>query len=85
MSVSIDKILRNFKGLQLKKVIYPIMTSLLLLLIVVSIVWAGSFISANINKTFQLSSKEVQSQLLTLDFGKFAQVAKRLGIELNNF
>lgn len=84
ISALIDKLL-NLKNLQLKKVIYPIMTSSLFLLIVVSTIWEASFISTNINKSFQLSEKEVQSQLITLDLDRFTPIAKRLGIEFNNF
>lgn len=85
MSMDLNRILAGLKNLKIKKVIYPVMTLGLVVIIALLVIVSGNFLSGNINKAFKLSDKEVQSQIITLDLSKFSAVAKRLGIEINNF
>lgn len=64
----------------LKRIIYPLMSAVYLVVVVVLVISATRFLSTNINATFKLSPTDVESQLPHLDLDSYRSVAKKLGL-----
>lgn len=77
-------ILSSFKKLQFKKVIYP---SIFVVFIVIALMFFAitiKFLYRNINKALTPDEQSIESQLIKVDLDNFYFVSKKLGIELNN-
>ncbi|MEK9154835.1 MAG: LytR C-terminal domain-containing protein [Patescibacteria group bacterium] len=71
------------KKIKLKKVIYPIITLGILLIVAIVFAYSAKFLSHSINKALFLDSALAESLLIKLDLGKFNLIANKLSIEIN--
>lgn len=63
------------------KIIYPAMTAIYLIIVVLFLFYMGSFFSASINSAFQIDQSAVEASLVKVDIEKYKAVAPRLGLE----
>jgi hypothetical protein len=73
---------QKIKNSQWKKLIYPAVSTVLLLLVVVFFLFGARFLSNALNKAFAVDQGIIESELTSVDFISLQLVAKKLGITI---
>ncbi|MBI4812413.1 hypothetical protein HY798_03175 [Candidatus Falkowbacteria bacterium] len=68
------------KNIKVKKIIYPLLSGVFFLAVVVVFIYSVKFLSSNIKNVFD-TDDSASSHLTSLDMDNFYRVAKKLGLE----
>ncbi len=73
----------DFRKIKFKKIIYPVISGIIVIIIVVIFVYVADFLVKAIDKAFVIDEKRAESLLVKIDMFNFQAVAKKLGISAN--
>lgn len=68
--------------LKFKKIIYPLISGIIVILIIIVFIYSVKFLAEAIDRVFATDTESLESHLIRLDMEKFNLVAKKLGIML---
>jgi len=72
--------MRKMEQIKLKKLVYPLIMTVVILIIAGSFIKTAQFLYNSINRTFQIDESAATSQLIELNLENLNLVAKKLGI-----
>lgn len=75
-----EEILKKFKNLKFKEIVYPIIMVLFLIIIASVFIVVAYSVASTINKIFNIEDKEIESKIITFNVSDFEKLKKRLEI-----
>lgn len=72
----------KLKDIKLKKIIYPALSGLFFLAVIVIFIYSARFLSTSLQRSFDIDEGMAESRIARLDMDSFYRVAKKLNLQL---